>query len=65
MLDVNIAGGSIAPVAEIIAGRGLPFLFVTGYERSAIPEQFKHRPVLQKPFVISKLNDAIDNILHP
>jgi CheY-like chemotaxis protein len=63
LLDVNVAGDSIAPVAEIIARRGLPVLFVTGYAQSAIPEQFKDRPVLQKPFVLLKLKDAIESIL--
>jgi CheY-like chemotaxis protein len=63
LLDVNVAGDNIAPVAEIIARRGLPFLFVTGYARGAIPEPFKDRPVLQKPFLILKLKDAIDGML--
>ena len=31
ILDINIAGSSIAPVATIIARRGLPFFFVSGY----------------------------------
>jgi CheY-like chemotaxis protein len=61
LLDVNIAGNSIA-LAEIIAGRGLPFLFVTGYVRNAIPDQFKNRPVLQKPFVIAELKATIDRV---
>jgi CheY-like chemotaxis protein len=63
LLDVNVAGDSIAPVAEIIAQRGLPFLFVTGYAQSALPEQFKDRPVLQKPFTLLKLKDAIGRIV--
>ena len=31
ILDINIAGSSIAPVAAIVARRALPFFFVSGY----------------------------------
>ena len=45
ILDINIAGRIISPVAEIIAGRDLPFLFVSGYGPAGRPEQFSNRPV--------------------
>ena len=63
ILDINIAGRIISPVAEIIAGRDLPFLFVSGYGPAGRPEQFSNRPVLQKPVLISKLGEAIDSML--
>jgi CheY-like chemotaxis protein len=40
ILDINIAGSSIVPVAEIIDRRGLPFLFISGYGAAARPEAF-------------------------
>jgi CheY-like chemotaxis protein len=49
ILDINIAGSSIVPVAEIIDRRGLPFLFISGYGSAARPEAFIERPALQKP----------------
>ena len=61
LLDINLDGRCIRPVAEIIARRGLPFLFVSGYGSG--PEQFSDRPVLQKPVPISKLGEAIDSML--
>jgi CheY-like chemotaxis protein len=63
ILDINIAGRIISPVAEIIAMRDLPFLFVSGYGPAGRPEQFSDRPVLQKPVLISKLGEAIDSML--
>ena len=63
LLDINIAGRCISPVAEIIARRDLPFLFVSGYGPAGRPEQFSDRPVLQKPVLISKLGEAIDSML--
>src|SRR5260370_17388037 len=63
VLDINIAGYSIRPVAEIIDGRGLPFFFVTGYGPAGRPEAFRTRPALQKPILISKLGEPINSIL--
>ena len=59
LLDVNLGGHSIAPVAVSIDKRGLPFLFVSGYGSDSLPKPFSKRPVLQKPFVASKLRNAI------
>jgi DNA-binding NtrC family response regulator len=63
ILDINLAGSSIVPVAEIIDKRGLPFLFVSGYGSAARPESFIERPALQKPVLLSKLGEAISAIL--
>ena len=63
VLDINIAGYSISPVAKIIDGRGLPFLFVTGYGPAGRPEAFRTRRMLHKPLLISKLGEAINSIL--
>jgi len=63
ILDINIAGSSIVPVAEIIDRRGLPFLFISGYGSAARPEAFIERPALQKPLMLSKLGEAINAIL--
>ena len=50
ILDVNVAGEAITPVAEALAARSTPFVFATGYGESGVPEAFRGRPVLQKPF---------------
>jgi PAS domain S-box-containing protein len=47
ILDINLGDGMAYPVADIVAARGLPFVFVTGYE--TIDERFSHVPILQKP----------------
>jgi DNA-binding NtrC family response regulator len=63
ILDINIAGSSIVPVAEIIDRRGLPFLFISGYGSAARPEAFIERPALQKPLMLSTLGETINAIL--
>ena len=64
LLDVNLAGESIAPVAITIERRGLPFLFVTGYSPAALPGPFSGSFVLRKPFPIAILKRAIDDRLN-
>jgi DNA-binding NtrC family response regulator len=63
ILDINIGGYSISPVAEIIAERGLPFFFVSGYGAAGRPEAYSDRPILQKPVLMDKLGEAINSIL--
>jgi CheY-like chemotaxis protein len=49
ILDVNISGYYIDKVAQAIERRGLPFIFVTGYAKAALPPAFIDKPHLQKP----------------
>lgn len=64
VLDINVGGANIAPIAEILAARGLPFIFVSGYGSAGRPVSFQDRPVLQKPFSISSLASLIEVALH-
>ena len=50
ILDVNLNGQTVSPVAEILEARGLPFVFATGYGERGLPERFSNRLTLQKPF---------------
>lgn len=50
ILDVNLGSDSSAPVAEALAAAGTPFVFATGYGESGVPEAFRGRPALQKPY---------------
>ena len=50
ILDVNLNGQEVFPVAEILAERGIPFVFATGYGEKGLPAPHQQRPTLQKPF---------------
>src|SRR5665213_3139916 len=63
ILDVNVNGKVISPVAELIQARNLPFIFATGYGSSGLPEEYRDRPALQKPFQLETLAKMIDNAL--
>jgi two-component sensor histidine kinase/DNA-binding response OmpR family regulator len=49
VLDINLDGEAAYPVADLLAARGIPFVFVTGYGAESIDGRFAHVPVLQKP----------------
>jgi DNA-binding NtrC family response regulator len=63
ILDINIGGYGIDPVADVIEKRGLPFLFVTGYGTAHLPSLFRRRPVLEKPVSIDRLKTTIEALL--
>ena len=50
LLDVNIVGGRVDDVADILARRGVPFVFVTGYGRDHLPLNFRDAFIVNKPF---------------
>src|SRR5690606_5158369 len=55
LLDVNLDGQLVFPVAEILRTRQVPFVFSTGYGRVGLPEAFKEYQVLNKPFALEEL----------
>jgi len=63
ILDVNLEGEEVFPVADILAARNLPFVFASGYGHAALPEKFRGRPTLQKPFQAQQLEDALNSLL--
>ncbi|MGA0598605.1 response regulator [Enterovirga sp. CN4-39] len=63
VLDVNLAGQPIYPVAEALAGRNIPFVFSTGYGSAGIDEPYRDRPVLQKPFAQHELQRVLHSAL--
>jgi CheY-like chemotaxis protein len=65
ILDVNLDGQEIYPVADILAERGLPFVFVTGYGERSLREPYRGRPALQKPFQAEQLKSTLAGILAP
>src|SRR5580698_2607274 len=64
ILDVNVNGKVISPVADLITARNRPFIFATGYGSSGLPAEYRDRPALQKPFQIETLARMIDNVLN-
>ena len=59
VLDVNLRGEMIFPVADVLLQRGVPFLFTTGYDASVIPTRFECVVRCDKPINIQKIIQAI------
>jgi CheY-like chemotaxis protein len=49
ILDVNLGGQFIYPLADLLIERGIPFVFTTGYDASVIPDRFASVVRCQKP----------------
>ena len=63
ILDVNVNGKVISPVADLLTARNRPFIFATRYGSSGLPEEYRDRPALQKPFQLETLARMIDSTL--
>jgi CheY-like chemotaxis protein len=50
LLDVNLRGDMVYPIADALRARGVPFVFATGYDQWALPERFSDAPRVEKPF---------------
>lgn len=59
LLDVNVAGRQVFPIAEALKARGVPFVFSTGYGEGGLPDQWRGLPTLQKPFTEAAVRDAL------
>jgi|SRR5215813_682018 len=62
ILDVNLNGHAVYPVAEVLDQRGVPFVFSTGYGERGLPEAYRDRPTLQKPFQLENLDKALATV---
>src|SRR5215468_2442996 len=62
--DVAILDGEpVSPVADALVARGTPFVFATGYGERGLPEPYRDRPMLKKPFQMDGLKEMLQNAL--
>lgn len=63
ILDVNLGHSTSFPIAEILAARGIPFMFATGYGAAGLASEFAGRPVLPKPYAPEDLVAAAAKLI--
>jgi len=63
ILDLNLAGESADPLADLLLARGVPFVFMTGYQRESIDRRYANVPVLQKPIDAAALEGVLLTLL--
>lgn len=63
LLDVNLSGRPIFPVADALRARGVPFAFASGYGAAGLEEGHRDALVLQKPFRQADLERALNGLM--
>lgn len=63
ILDINLHGRYVDPVADLIALRRIPFMFASGYGLEVLPSLLRARPLLRKPVSLDELRLTIDKLL--
>jgi CheY-like chemotaxis protein len=58
LLDVNLGGEPVFPVADALKARGVPFAFSTGYGEAHDP-RFREAPLLGKPIMVERLQAVL------
>ena len=59
LLDVNLRGELAFDMADALQERGIPFAFVTGYDREALPSRFSAVARLEKPVRSEQLTQVL------
>lgn len=59
VLDINLGGELVYPVAEILAKHGVRLVFTTGYDATAVPPAFAHIPRCEKPVSTEHILEAL------
>jgi CheY-like chemotaxis protein len=62
VLDINLAGKTSFPVADVLRERGIPFLFASGYSSKGLNDEYRNAIRIQKPFLSRDLAHAIARI---
>jgi CheY-like chemotaxis protein len=64
ILDVNIGGDKVFPVADLLIRRGVPFVFSTGYGPADLAQRYPGRPLLHKPYRPEALATVLEGFVH-
>jgi DNA-binding response OmpR family regulator len=59
LLDIHLGGEPVAPIADALKARGVPFAFVSGYGREQLPPNHRDAAMVRKPFTAKDLIAAI------
>lgn len=63
ILDVNLDGEMVFPVADMLHGRDIPLVFTTGYDRNVLPAAHADAPCFEKPFNLAQCLDALSGAI--
>jgi DNA-binding response OmpR family regulator len=65
LLDVNLAGENCFPIADALAARDVPFVFLTGYGATVLPDSYRDVPCLPKPYNLVEMCALVKRRFQP
>jgi hypothetical protein len=61
ILDINVAGELVYPIAEVLNARGIALVFASGYDRGlGVPANLADYPRIRKPYTIHDIERSVD-----
>jgi DNA-binding response OmpR family regulator len=63
LVDANLGGNPVDDLAKLLTNRNIPFAFVTGYGRNALPREFRQALMLSKPYSTVELLAVVQILL--
>lgn len=63
LMDVHIRGERVFPLCEALAAGDVPFILTSGYADWNMPEKWRDRPRLQKPYTLDQIEQALASLL--
>jgi CheY-like chemotaxis protein len=63
LMDVHIRGERVFPLCEALAVRNVPFILTSGYADWNMPDKWRGRPRLQKPYTLGQIEEALKHLL--
>jgi len=65
LIDVNLEGVTSFPIADKLDERGVPYTFLTGYDGTTLPDRYRDRPRLAKPFTMEIVLNSLRDLICP
>jgi two-component SAPR family response regulator len=62
-LDINLNEQMVFPLADELEKRGILFIFATGHDAAIVPERFKSKLRLEKPFTVQSVENAVRQLI--
>lgn len=63
VLDIKLQAEMCFPVAEVLASKGVPFLFTTGFDAEVVPAEYAHVPKCDKPANPSQVIEILAELI--
>jgi CheY-like chemotaxis protein len=63
LLDINVRGETVYPLARLLRSRGVPFVFTTGYDKTSVASEFQDVQLWEKPLNIPQLARYLAEVL--